>query len=182
MKALARGMLAIALTVIPAPIYAQPTAAATARNPFDVPEPPRKPPFRWPNEHGQEIECGVSPWQRIDLGTIGPARIYAGDHCSNPIPDPVTEVYKRVFSYSCDLHDICYLAPGNSKRFCDDMLKWRMDRDCDHAYSNPLGRGECHVAAKSWRVGLETPVSTTYFTRSQDWGKRNCRLNAPKAK
>ena len=104
--------------------------------------------------------------------------IYAGDGCSMPSSDPVSEAYKQVFSEACRLHDICYLGPGNSKTYCDDMFEWHMHRDCDHAYSNALGRGQCHLAAKAWRAGLETPLSSEYFTRSQNWGQRNCKIKA----
>lgn len=79
------------------------------------------------------------------------------------------------------MHDICYFAPGNSKRFCDDQLKWRMDRDCERSYSNQLGKTQCHVDATAWRKGLDTPVSTQYWTRSQGWGRQNCRINATTA-
>lgn len=153
--------------------------AQQPRSPFDLPAPPRSPPFKWLNERQQEIECSVTPWQRVDLGTIASQRIYAGDHCSMPSPDPLSSAYKGVFSGSCDLHDICYFAPGNSKRFCDDMLKWRMDRDCERSYANALAKTQCHVAATAWRSGLDTPVSTEYWNRSQAWGRQHCRINAP---
>ena len=151
--------------------------AAPPRHPFDIPFPSTAAPYTWPNEHGQLIECTASPFQRIDLGEVGSLHIYAGDGCSMPSPDPITGELKQVFSQACRLHDICYLGPGNSKRFCDDMFEWHMHRDCDGAYrDNLLGREECHLAAKAWRAGLETPLSTVYFTRSQDWGKRNCQM------
>jgi hypothetical protein len=169
LAALAAGVVAFIL----------PALAQQPRSPFDLPAPPRSPPFKWLNERGQEVECSVTPWQRVDLGTIASQRIYAGDHCSMPSSDPLSSAYKKVFSGSCDLHDICYFAPGNSKRFCDDMLKWRMDRDCERSYSNTLGKTQCHVAAVAWRKGLDTPISTQYWTRSQAWGRQNCRINAP---
>lgn len=166
--------LAVAfLVAMPAPLVAQ------QGSPFDLPAPARTAPYKWLNQHREEIECTVTPWQRVDLGTIGGQRIYAGDHCSMPSPDPITGAYKKVFSNSCDLHDICYFAPGNSKRFCDDMLKWRMDRDCGRAYPDLLPRTQCQLAATSWRSGLETPISTQYWDASQAWGKRNCRVNPP---
>ena len=146
---------------------------------YDTPPPPKEPPFKWRNAHGQEVECTVTPWQVIDLGTIGPVHIWAGDHCSVPLSDPVSEHYKKLFSDSCDVHDICYLAPGNDKKYCDDALKWRMDRDCDRAYpGDSVAKRQCHLTAKTWRVGLETPISTTYWERSQSWGRANCHVIA----
>jgi hypothetical protein len=152
--------------------------AAPHRHPFDIPFPSPQPPYTWPNERGELIECGASPFDRIDLGEVGPMHIYAGDGCSMPSSDPVSEAYKQVFSQACRLHDICYLGPGNTKAYCDGMFEWHMNRDCDHAYSSELGRGQCHLAAKAWRAGLETPLSSEYFNRSQDWGSRNCKVNA----
>ena len=151
------------------------------RNPFDIPFPNQAAPYAWPNEHGQEVNCTATPYQRIDLGAVGPTHIYAGDGCSMPSPDPVSAAYKQVFKRACDLHDICYLGPGNSKGYCDNMFKWHMDRDCDHAYSNSLAKSQCHIAATAWRSGLETPLSTEYFKRSQGWGRGNCRIVTPAA-
>jgi hypothetical protein len=150
--------------------------AQPPRHPFDIPFPSPQAPYTWPNQGGQLIECAASPFQRIDLGEVGPMHIYAGDGCSMPSNDVISEAYKEVFSQACRLHDICYLGPGNSKAYCDDMFKWHMDRDCERAYTNELGRAQCHVAAAAWRAGLETPLSSEYFTRSQEWGKRNCTL------
>jgi len=62
-------------------------AAAPAAPGLDA-VPPKSEPFRWVNEQGRQIECPVTPWQLIDLGTIGGVRIYAGDHCSVPMSDP----------------------------------------------------------------------------------------------
>jgi uncharacterized protein DUF3421 len=118
----------------------------------------------------------VTPWQVVDLGTVGPMHIYAGDHCSVPSDDPLSAAYKKVFSSSCDLHDICYFAPGNTKRFCDDMVKWHWERDCDRAYSG-LAKDQCKVAASAWRVGLDNQLSMEYWTRSQAWGRSHCRIN-----
>lgn len=141
-------------------------------------DPPHEPPYAWANEQGRTVVCAVSPWQLIDLGTLGPVRIYAGDHCSVPMSDPLSENYKRLFSASCDLHDICYLTPGNTKRACDDALRDRMERDCDSAYAdNPVLKGNCRLTATSWRIGLETPISTTYWERSQAWGRENCKAD-----
>jgi hypothetical protein len=156
-------------------------AGEAPRSPFDMPYPPKSAPFRFPNQHGQEVECTTSPWQRVDLGRVGPMHIYAGDHCSMPSPDPISRAYRKVFSNSCDLHDICYFAPGNTKGFCDDMLKWHTDRDCQTHYDTTLGRDECKIVSYAWRKGLETPISTQYWDRSQDWGRRNCRINPPPA-
>jgi hypothetical protein len=156
-------------------------AAQAPRSPFDIPYPPKSPPFKFLNQHGQEVECTVSPWQRVDLGMVGPAHIYAGDHCSMPSPDPISDAYKKVFSNSCDLHDICYFAPGNTKGFCDDMLKWHTDRDCQTHYNTTLGRDQCRIASISWRKGLDTPISAQYWNRSQDWGRQHCRINPPPA-
>lgn len=167
-----------AAMVSPVAVHAQQPGA---RSPYDIPFPMTTPPYTWPNEHDEEVECSVTPYQLVDLGTVGTYHIYAGDHCSMPSPDPLSDVYKQVFIHSCDLHDICYFAPGNDKRFCDDMLKWHMDRDCEHAYSNDLGKAECHIAATSWRDGLDAPLSTQYWNRSQEWGNRNCHINRPVA-
>jgi hypothetical protein len=89
--------------------------------------------------------------------------------------DALSEHYKSLFSGSCDLHDICYFAPGNTKAFCDDMLKWHTDRDCERDGVKAV----CLVNSAAWREGLETPISTQYWERSQDWGRRNCRINPP---
>ena len=160
-----------------AAVFAAAAALARAQG-YDTPPPPKDPPWTWLNAHGQQVECAVTPWQLIDLGKIGPVRIYAGDHCSVPLIDSTSEHYKELFSDSCDVHDICYLAPGNNKKYCDDALKWRMDRDCERAYADDsIARRQCHLTAKSWRIGLETPISTTYWERSQSWGRENCHLN-----
>jgi hypothetical protein len=37
-------------------------AAQAPRSPFDIPYPPKSPPFKFLNQHGQEVECMVSPW------------------------------------------------------------------------------------------------------------------------
>lgn len=155
------------------------SAFAQAPNPFDIPFPPKSPPFKFLNEHGDEVECMVTPWKLQDLGTVGPTHIhiYAGDHCSMPSTDALSEAYKKVFSSSCDLHDICYFAPGNSKRFCDDMVKWHWDRDCDRAYSGSA-RDLCRVASRAWRLGLDNQLSMEYWNRSQAWGRTNCHINA----
>jgi hypothetical protein len=152
-------------------------AAQVPRSPFDIPYPPKSPPFKFLNQHGQEVECMVSPWQRVDLGMIGPVHIYAGDHCSMPSVDPLSSHYKTLYSHSCDLHDICYFAPGNTKAFCDDMLKWHTDRDCERDGMKAV----CRVNSAAWRKGLETPISTQYWERSQDWGRQHCRINPPPA-
>jgi hypothetical protein len=152
-------------------------AGEAPRSPFDMPYPPKSAPFRFPNQHGQEVECTTSPWQRVDLGRVGPMHIYAGDHCSMPSPDPISRAYRKVFSNSCDLHDICYFAPGNTKGFCDDMLKWHTDRDCERDGMKAV----CRVNSAAWRKGLETPISTQYWERSQDWGRQHCRINPPPA-
>ena len=144
--------------------------------------PPRSEPFRWLNQQGHPVECSVTPWQLIELGKIGTVRIYAGDHCSVPMSDPLTADYKKLFRRSCDVHDVCYLTPGNSKAFCDDALKARMDADCDRAYApDSFANKRCHMTASSWRAGLETPISTRYWDRSQEWGRRNCSVGAPSA-
>ena len=155
--------------------------AQPGRNPYDIPFPPKSPPYKFLNEHGQEVECTVTPWQLVDLGTVAGMRIYAGDHCSMPSNDAISKNYKQVFSNSCDLHDICYFAPGNTKKWCDDMVKWHWDRDCQRAYSTTASRDLCHVAATAWRTGLDTPISDEYWKRSQDWGRRNCHINPPPA-
>lgn len=168
------GLRALAFLALAACALAQ----AQPRSPFDIPYPPKSPPFRFLNQNAQEVECDTSPWQRVDLGTIAGKQIYAGDHCSMPSPDPLSEKYKKVFSNSCDLHDICYFAPGNTKGFCDDMLKWHTDRDCERA-PNAGEKTLCRIASTAWRKGLDTPVSTQYWGRSQDWGRKHCRLNPP---
>ena len=113
----------------------------------------------------------------MDLGKIGPVRIYAGDHCSVPMSDKLSEHYNSLFSDSCDLHDICYFAPGNTKEYCDDALLTRMQQDCDRAYPDDRAwRAQCRLTARTWRLGLETPISTTYWNRSQAWGRENCRV------
>src|SRR3954469_14168008 len=158
------------------------SARAIAQGPPQgLPHPPKSAPFKWPNEHGQMIECKVTPWQKVDLGKVGPTHIYAGDHCSMPSPDPISGQYKKVFMGSCDLHDICYFGPGNSKTYCDNTFKWHMDRDCEHAYPSALGKKQCHVAALAWRKGLDTSLSSQYWVRSQDWGKHHCQV-APTAR
>jgi hypothetical protein len=172
---------AVAVSILsPGKALAQKALAPPPRHPFDIPFPSPEPPFTWPNEHGLLIDCTSSPFQRIDLGEVGPLHIWAGDGCSMPSSDLVSEEYKKVFSQACKLHDICYLGPGNSKKYCDDMFEWHMHRDCDHAYQNGLlanlAREQCHVAAKAWRAGLETPLSSEYFNRSQGWGQQYCRV------
>ncbi|HXF77758.1 MAG TPA: hypothetical protein VN598_02775 [Usitatibacter sp.] len=153
------------------------TLALAGGEGFDTPPPPKDPPYEWPNAQGRLVTCDATPWQLIDLGKIGPVRIYAGDHCSVPMSDPLSEHYKALFSDSCDLHDICYLTPGNTKRWCDDALLRRTERDCDRAYPDERAwRTQCRITAKAWRIGLETPISTTYWDRSQAWGRANCRL------
>ena len=159
---------AVIVTASFASFAAQPARALDA-------VPSKSEPFRWLNERGHQVECAVTPWQRIDLGKLGAVRIYAGDHCSVPMSDPLTEDYKKLFRRSCDVHDVCYLTPGNSKGFCDDALKARMDGDCDRAYAqDTFANKRCHMTAASWRAGLETPISTQYWDRSQEWGRRNC--------
>jgi len=171
---IARLLAAYCLVTLSIPAFPQ-----AARSPFDLPPPTRSAPYLWVNMHGLRVEFNVTPWQLVDLGTYGPMHIFAGDHCSVPSKDPVSEAYKKVFSASCDLHDICYFVPGNSKRFCDDFLKWHMDIDCEHAYHNDIAKGQCRLTAISWRAGLETPISTQYWDRSQEWGRRNSRLLQP---
>ena len=140
--------------------------------------PPHEPPYTWTNAQGRTVACSVSPWQLVELGKIGPVRIYAGDHCSVPMSDDLSEHYKSLFSASCDLHDICYFAPGNTKKYCDDALLTRMQQDCDRAYPDDRAwRAQCRLTAKTWRLGLETPISTTYWKRSQAWGRENCRVD-----
>jgi hypothetical protein len=167
-----RAAITAAVLIAPAlQAWAQPP-----RNPFDIPFPMPTPPYTFVNQHGDEIQCSTSPYQRVDLGMVGPMHIYAGDHCSVPSNDPLSKKYKEVFSRSCDLHDICYFAPGNQKGFCDDMVKWHWDHDCDHAYSNALGRDQCKIASKAWRAGLNNALSNQYWVRSQDWGRHNCHI------
>lgn len=169
---IARAALAAAAFIaIPPPVLAQ--------QPVEVPLPSQSPPWKIVNEHGDDVQCDTSPWQKVDIGTVAGVHIYSGDHCSMPSPDPLSSKLKQVFSRACDLHDVCYLTPDNTKGYCDDLVKWRWDRDCEHAYasSNPLGRGECKVASQSWRTGLNTPISTQYWTGSQAWGRQHCRLD-----
>ncbi len=179
---------AAVFALAPGMAAAQETQAPPPRHPFDIPFPSPDPPYTWPNEHGQLVECTTSPFQRIDLGVVDlgvgePMHIYAGDGCSMPSSDLVSSKYKEVFGEACRLHDICYLGPGNSKGYCDDMFKWHMDRDCDRAYAGSptdffkaAAREQCHVAAMAWRAGLETPLSSEYFKRSQGWGQGNCKI------
>jgi len=164
--------------ILAAALFASPLFAQAPRNPFDIPYPPKTPPYKFLNQHGDEVECTASPWQLVYLGKVGGMKIYAGDHCSMPSPDPLSETYKKVFSHSCDLHDICYFAPGNTKGFCDDMLKWHTDRDCHRAYPNSVGaRDLCLANSFAWRKGLDNSLSMQYWIRSQDWGRSNCHIN-----
>lgn len=158
-------------------------AEGPASSPYDKPGPSHQPPYTWPNQQGRTIECTASPWQVVDLGKIGPVRIYAGDHCSMPMADPLSEHYKKLFSDSCDLHDICYFEPGNTKGYCDGALLWRMERDCDRAHpEEPALWAHCRATAEAWHIGLKTPISTTYWDRSQAWGRANCTLGPAPAK
>jgi hypothetical protein len=155
------------------------SASVLAQQPVEVPLPSQAPPWKIVNQHGDDVACDTSPWQKVDLGTVAGVHIYSGDHCSMPSPDPISEKFKQVFSRACDLHDVCYLTPGNAKPYCDDLVKWRWDQDCSHAYSssNPIGRDECHVAAKAWRTGLNSSISDQYWSRSQAWGGQHCRVD-----
>jgi hypothetical protein len=161
-------------------VFSASSASVFAQHPVEVPLPSQAPPWTIVNQRGAQVTCDTSPWQKVDLGTVAGMHIYSGDHCSMPSPDPISAKFKEVFSRACDLHDICYLTPGNTKGYCDDLVKWRWDQDCSHAYSssNPLGRDECHVAAKAWRTGLNSSISDQYWSRSQAWGGQHCRVTS----
>jgi hypothetical protein len=144
---------------------------------YDIPVPSQSPPWMVMNQQGEVVRCDSSPWQKVDLGTVGGAHIYMGDHCAMQTDDPMmmTFRYASVLTSSCDLQNVCYAVPGNTKAYCDDMAAWQWNRNCDHQYSfQMMERMYCQGAAGSWRSALNTGVSTQYWNGSQAWGRQHC--------
>lgn len=162
-----------ALAAFPAFVLAQQSADSK----YNIAVPTRSSPWMAMDQSGGWVRCDASPWQDVDLGTVNGKHISMGDHCAKHT-DPVFGMALQaggVLTNSCDLQNICYAVPGNTKTFCDDMVKWQWDRDCTRNYPLQLiARQNCQSVSITWRSALDTGISAQYWDRSQVWGNQHC--------
>ncbi len=94
------------------------------------------------------------------------------DGCSIPVKG-VKDVFNTVFHGACNLHDVCYSTPGNTKEECDKWLYQNMIETCTLPGAGSVGMQACTAAALSIYEGVALGGQESY-DNDQKWAKKNC--------
>lgn len=101
------------------------------------------------------------------------------DGCSNPLTDPLSNLYKRVFRAACVQHDTCYHNTINiPKPTCDRDFKGNMQWLCNAFYTgtaNQAQRASCLSAAEVWFTTVSTvPLAEQLWRSDHAWTSAHC--------
>lgn len=101
------------------------------------------------------------------------------DGCSNPLTDPLSELYKGLFRPACVQHDLCYHNTiGIKKESCDQDFKRNMTALCRAYYTgtvNAAALGSCLAAVNTWYgVVSATPLARTLWDSDHAWMNQRC--------
>lgn len=103
--------------------------------------------------------------------------------CSNPLTDPATLMYNKVFAPACHVHDYNYRAPWRmagfpnyvGKKISDDKFYKDMLAVCDDVTNNIIAEAECKAAALTWSAFVRNhPEGKEAFDNGQKAAEDHC--------